>query len=124
MRTQLVAAEWFRSRGWPFATSTGAGRSGVDIENMPGLSPEVKARRDFNPTGFLKQASTNRGDGLPFVVLRPDGYGEANVAKWAVLLTLDDFTGLLRKAGYGDWVADETLTREETLAAFRNHAEA
>ena len=101
MRTQLVVAEWFRDRGWPFATSTGAGRAGVDIENMPGLAPEVKARRDFNVTGFLKQAAANRGDGLPFVVLRPDGYGEANVDKWAAILTLDDFTALLRAAGYG-----------------------
>lgn len=106
MRTQLVTAQWFRERGWPFATSTGAGRQGVDIENMAGLAPEVKARRDLNLTGFLKQAKANGTNGLPFVVVRPDGYGEARVGEWACILTLADLTQLLLDAGYGTPVVD------------------
>ena len=101
-RSQKVVAEWFQKTGWPFAESTGAGRSGVDVTGIPGLACEVKARRDFNMTGFLKQAVANRGAGLPFVVIRPDGYGETRVGEWAVLINLSDFTGLLAKAGYGD----------------------
>ena len=102
MRTQKVAADWFGLHGWPFATSTGAGRSGVDIENMPGLAPEVKARNDLNLTGFLKQATKNRGEGLPFVIVRPNGYGETRVGEWAVIFTLADATELLRAAGFGN----------------------
>lgn len=102
MRSQLVVARWFAARGWPHATSTGAGRSGVDIENMAALAPEVKARRNLNIVGFLKQAVTQREHGLPFVVVRPDGLGEANLGAWAVLVRLDDFTELLLDAGYGD----------------------
>lgn len=101
MATQQLAADWFRAHGWPFATSTGAGRSGVDIENMPALSPEVKATPGDN-TGALKQAHTNRGQGLPFVVWRPNGYGPERIGEWPCLLRLDDLTALLRAAGYGN----------------------
>ena len=101
-RTQLVVAQWFQAHGFPFAESTGAGRSGVDVTGMPGLAPEVKARNDFNLTGFLKQAVSNRGDGLPFVVVRPNGYGETRVGDWGVVMTLADFTELVRDAGHGE----------------------
>lgn len=101
-KTQALTAEWFKKRGWPFATSTGAGRSGVDIENMAGLAPEVKGRRDFNLTGFLKQAKANAGGALPFVVVRPDGYGPARIGEWGMIFTLKDGTELLRAAGYGN----------------------
>jgi hypothetical protein len=101
-RTQAVVAEWFKNHGWPYAESTGAGRAGVDVTGVPGLACEVKARRELNLTGFLKQAGTHRQHGLPFVVCRPDGYGETRVGEWAVLLTLADFTELLHAAGYGD----------------------
>lgn len=99
--TQSLTADWFRTHGWPYATSTGAGRCGVDVENMPGLSPEVKATPGDN-SGALKQAHANRGEGLPFVVWRPNGYGPERIAEWPCLLRLDDLTALLRAAGYGD----------------------
>jgi hypothetical protein len=100
-RSQKVVAEWYAEHGWPFAESTGAGRPGVDITGIPGLACEVKARRGFNLTGWLKQATQERRHGLPYVVVRPDGYGEAKVGQWAVLMTLQDHTDLLREAGYG-----------------------
>jgi hypothetical protein len=101
MATQKLVADWFRARGWPFATSTGAGRSGADIDNMPGLSPEVKATPGDN-SGALRQAQRNRGEGVPFVVWRPNGYGPERIAEWVVLTRLDDHTRLLHDAGYGD----------------------
>lgn len=104
-RSQAVVAEWFAARGWPYAESTGAGRSGVDVTGMPGLAIEVKARRNLNIVGFLRQAVANR-KGLPFCVVRPDGMGEKSVGAWAVLVRLDDFTTLLHDAGYGTPVVD------------------
>lgn len=100
-RSQKVAAQWFADHGWPFAESTGAGRQGSDVTGVPGLQVEVKARRDFTPLAWLRQARTG-GAGLPFVVFRCDGQGEANVGEWGVLLSLADMTELLRGAGYGD----------------------
>lgn len=100
MRSQKVVAEWFRDFGFPYAESAGAGRSGSDIIGVPGLKVEVKARRAFSPLAWLKQAKDAPGKGLPFVVFRCDGQGEANVGEWGVLLTLAEMTQLLKDAGY------------------------
>lgn len=104
--TQRLVAQWFAKRGWPFAESTGAGRSGVDVTGLPGLSAEVKATAG-DVTGALRQAHSNRGEGLPFVVWRPNGYGQERIASWPVILRLDDFTELLHAAGYGDALTEQ-----------------
>jgi hypothetical protein len=106
-RTQKVLAEWFARHGWRYAESTGAGRAGSDITGMPGLSPEVKARRAFEPVAWLKQAALDR-DGVPFVVFRPNGMGEQSVGKWGMLFTVEHGTQLLRLAGFGDPPPQET----------------
>lgn len=100
--TQNGVAAWFRVHGWPFAESAGAGRVGRDVTGMPGLAPEVKARAEFTPMAWLRQAEAAAGEDLPFVVWRPNGMGPANIGKWGVMLSLEDFTALLRLAGYGD----------------------
>lgn len=99
-RSQKVVAEWFQRHGWPFAESTGAGRSGSDLTGMPGLAAEIKARSDLQPLAWLKQAEANAG--LPFVIFRPNGMGEQSVGQWGVLVRLEVFTDLLRSAGFGD----------------------
>lgn len=100
--TQRAVASYLAEHGWPFATDTGAGRPGEDILGTPGLSIEVKARRDLSLTAWLKQARSNGRGGLPLVVHRPDGYGTARVADWPVTLRLADLVDLLHEAGYGD----------------------
>ncbi len=99
--TQNLAAAWFKAHGWPYAESAGAGRSGRDVLGMPGLAAEVKSRRLFRPSEWVRQAVDNAGGDLPFVVSRPDGMGPASIADWPVTLRLADFTDLLRAAGYG-----------------------
>ena len=104
-KSQAIVAEWFAGHGWPFAESTGAGRTGNDVTGVPGLRIEVKARRGFTPLAWLRQVRAGAetwNHGVPFVVFRCDGQGEANVGEWAVLLRLDDMTTLLHEAGYGD----------------------
>ena len=101
MASQRIVADWFKANGFPFAESTGAGRAGVDVTGMPGVAIEVKARRGFNLTGWLKQATSERRHGLPVVIVRPDGYGPARIAEWGCVLTLADMSQLLREAGYG-----------------------
>ena len=97
--TQTAVARWFAQHGWPYAESAGAGRQGVDVTGMPGLSVEVKARRDYSPAAWIRQARQNPG--LPFVVHRPDGSGPATIADWPVTMPLADFTALLHAAGFG-----------------------
>jgi len=102
--TQRAYADYARNNGWPYAQPVGAGANGRDIENMPGLAPEVKAPRDenFRIAGALRQAVKNAGGDLAYVVYRPDGSGPATVADWPCIIRLEDLTWLLRAAGYGD----------------------
>ena len=99
--TQAVAAEWYRANGFPYCTDAGAGRRGRDLLNMIGLAPEVKARRDFDPLAFCRQAASNAAGDVPFVLLRCDGQGPAVVDQWPVITTNWHWTRLIRLAGFG-----------------------
>jgi hypothetical protein len=97
--TENLYAAYCRANGWPYAEAVKA--QGRDTTGMPGLAPEVKARRKFDPLNWLRQAKRNAGNDLGYVVWRPDGMGEKSIEDWGVLLTVGDFTALLRAAGYG-----------------------
>lgn len=105
--TQNAVADWFKEHGWPHAESAGSGRRGTDVLGLPGLLVEVKARRELRLLEWLKQHSLPAMLGRPdswahvFVVHRPDGMGPAQIQGWPVTMRLDDFTALLREAGYG-----------------------
>jgi hypothetical protein len=99
-QTQRLIAAHLQTNGWPHATDAGAGRPGSDILGTPGLAIEVKARRDFSPLAWIRQAGQQPG--LPLVIHRPDGMGPATVGDWPVTLKLNDMLTLLRAAGYGD----------------------
>lgn len=114
--TQHILARWFQARGWPYAESTGAGRTGSDLTGMPGLACEIKARAGFSPLAWIRQARAG-GTGLPFVVLRCNGQGEAAVGEWPVLLRLGQFTELLTAAGYGTTQLDPWDAEAESRLA-------
>src|SRR5690625_5240065 len=98
-RTQRLVAEWFATRGWPFAESAGARRQGSDVTGPPDPASEVKARRNFDPLAWIRQAHDGADGRLPFVVMRANGQGEKTVGDWIVLTRLETFTQLLREAG-------------------------
>lgn len=100
--TQRILAEWYRSHGFPWATSTGASEGGMDITNMVGLAPEVKATTEVPLLAALRQAQRNAKGAVPFVVWRPNGYGPDKIGQWVMAMTVEDGTRLLRQAGYGD----------------------
>lgn len=100
MATQRAVAAYLAINGWPYATDAGAGRNGCDILGVPGLSIEVKARRDFSPLAWLRQASCSAG--VPIVVHRPDGMGLASLHDWPAIMRLADLVEVLRGAGFGD----------------------
>jgi len=111
--TQRLVASYLKGHGWPWATDAGAGRTGSDILNTPGLKIEVKARRDFSPTGWVRQASGVVTPGLACVVQRPDGYGPAKIEDWLMITRFGDGVILLRQAGYGDPLPDSPLVPPE-----------
>jgi len=99
--SQAIVARYLKQHGWLFAESTGAGRAGSDITGTPCIDWEVKARRGFNPTEAMTQAAERIEEGvIPVAVLRPDGWGEAKIAKWPAIVPLEVLVQLLREAGY------------------------
>jgi hypothetical protein len=97
-----VVAEHFAANGFPHAEPVGAGRAGSDIVGLVGIDVEVKARRDLNLVGLMKQLDARAKDGvLGIGVVRPDGMGETTVGMWPAVMCLDDLIALLRAAGYG-----------------------
>jgi hypothetical protein len=74
-RTQKVIADYLKT-WFPYADTAGAGRQGEDILNVPTISIEVKARADFQPLAWIKQAESNADGKLPMVIMRCNGQGE------------------------------------------------
>ena len=58
--TQNAVAAYFRDHGWPHAETAGAGRQGVDVLGLAGISCEVKARRQLALPAWLRQARPPR----------------------------------------------------------------
>jgi hypothetical protein len=97
--TEEAVAEVFRDHGWHNAFKVGSGAPGKDLLGCPGLSCEVKSRRDLNLPAWLRQAA--KYDGLPFVIHRPDRFGPRSVGIWPMTFMVKDGVPLLRRAGYG-----------------------
>lgn len=98
--SQNAVAQAFKAAGFRYAESAGAGRNGRDVLGTPGLAVEVKARRDWSPMAWTKQAAAAADGDLPVVVARPDGFGPAHLDDWPCILRFADLVSLLRAAGY------------------------
>lgn len=55
---------------------------------MPGLCVEGKARAEFAPLSWLKQATDCAAGDIPIVVWRPNGYGLAQIDQWPLMTQL------------------------------------
>jgi hypothetical protein len=99
--TEYLVARRLAEDGWPYAEPTGSGTPGRDIKGTPGIAIEVKARADFSPAAFMRQATRNAGGDLAVVVIRPIGGGESNLDAWPAMISFADLRRLLHAAGYG-----------------------
>lgn len=101
-KTQALVAAYLAAHGWPRAETRPASLSGTDVMHADGLAVEVKARADFAPLLWMRQAQRNAAPAqVPLVVMRPNGSGEGDVADWPAFLRLSDLVALLHAAGYG-----------------------
>lgn len=99
-KTQDIAALYLVESGAILARAVAASERGRDIIGVPGVAPEVKARRAFSPKAWMKQARANAGPDIPIVIMRPDGVGPESVKDWPVFFRFEDAVALLRKAGH------------------------
>ena len=101
-RSQKVLAMYLAENGFPFAESTGAGRSGSDVTGTVGIDWEVKARAGFSPAETMRQMKDRAKDGdIRIAVLRLNGQGEKSISDWVCMLSVEQLVNLLRDAGYG-----------------------
>ncbi len=91
--TEELVARFLREHGFPHAERRPASLPGTDITGTPGWAWECKARRSLDLTGWLKQAASR--EGMPLLVVRPDGYGESRIADWPVVLRFSDAATLV-----------------------------
>ena len=99
-RTQKVIAEYLK-QFWAYADTAGAGRQGEDILNIPTLSIEVKARSDFQPLAWIKQAEANANGKLPIVIMRCNGQGE-DVGQYLMFGRVEDLVPVLHQVAPSD----------------------
>lgn len=88
----MLASRWQDNGIAPNAYAIGAGESGNDIQRVPGLAVEVKAKDTVSLPAALRQAQS--GDGMPIVVWRHNGQGEGTIGEWTVSMSLTDFETL------------------------------
>jgi len=110
-RTQKVIAEYLKS-WFPYADTAGAGRQGEDILNVPTISIEVKARADFQPLAWIKQADANANGKLPMVIMRCNGQGE-DVGEYLAFVKVKDIMPIL-----ADLLPTSEITRCTSCGAY------
>jgi hypothetical protein len=103
-RTQKVIADYLK-QWFPYADTAGAGRQGEDILNVPTISIEVKARSDFQPLAWIKQAESNATGKLPMVIMRCNGQGE-DAGEYLAFVKVKDIMPIL-----ADLIPTEEITR-------------
>jgi predicted RecB family endonuclease len=103
---EQTVAKYLRAEGFELATThrSALGRNGVrqeaDIIGVPGCAIEVKARRNLDILGSLRQAEQAAvGRQIPIVVSKPIGVGLNSVGFWPCFLYLRHLVPLLPREG-------------------------
>lgn len=107
---QRAVASYLAEHVWPAATTQGAGVRGRDVQKVP-VSIEVKARRDFSPQAWIREArrrhrTLETRDALkvrsvdvlpPYAVWCPFGVAEDNPEMFMVIRRFDEDTAILKE---------------------------
>ena len=109
-RTERVVAAYLSQ--WWRSASVGRG-AGKDILNVP-FDVEIKARTDFQPLAWLRQASKRAAISkeIPIVCCRMNGQGE-DASEYLAFMRFSDLVQLLLKSGYGDIQQDSVNLEPE-----------
>jgi hypothetical protein len=91
---ERAVVAWLREHGYPDARRylAGDGRQPGDIDAIPGLSLEVRARAVCKPGSWLDGAEKAAGGRLAVVLYHPPGVGD--VGDW---VAMERFSGFLER---------------------------
>jgi hypothetical protein len=87
---EQAVARYLQTMGYPLActarAASGGFQFGEDILGVPGVSLEVKNRRDLDLAASLRQAAIQGGpDKIAVVIIKPVGVGLESVGDWWAL---------------------------------------
>lgn len=87
---EQAVARYLQDQGYPLActarSSSGGMQFGEDILGVPGVSLEVKNRRDIQLGASLRQAAIQGGpEKIAVVIIKPVGVGLESVGDWWAL---------------------------------------
>lgn len=117
--TELIAHRRWK-KVFPKCQVVNSSAPGPDLIKTDPFIVEIKARSQFNPSTWFRQAKKNAekakgaGKKIPLVVMRPNGTGPESVDDWLVFLRQGDFLELV-KSGLGgiEGEGDRGSTTEE-----------
>jgi len=96
----VIVADYLQKHGVPDAEPTFGSEPGRDVKNVPGLAFEVKARSEFRPLEWARQAEAAADGDVPVVVVRCNGQGEKSVDEWLAFVRLSDLVKLVTSPPY------------------------
>jgi hypothetical protein len=101
---ERAVVRYLRSCGYQLATTSrnanGGKQFGEDIIGVPGVSLEIKNRRDLLIGPALTQATIAGGPGkIPVVVAKPIGVGMDSVDRWWAFTWFSEMVQLFPKWG-------------------------
>ena len=110
--------DYLKSRGFfrAFRRRTQGVLDKGDIGGIDNVVIEIKNHGVYKFGSWMKELAQEKSNALAWtagLVVKPKGVGATRVRDWWVMMTLEDYTALLERAGYGPIRrADETLTED------------
>lgn len=105
---EMVVRDTLRKLGFPWTERTRAGyeRDTADLHLLPqrlvvAQVKNVRTPRWMEWMADLEEQKINAGADVAFLVWKPYGVGETRSGEWLSVMRLQDYTELLRRAGYG-----------------------
>lgn len=102
---ETAVVNWLREHGWPSAERRAlAGNADRgDIAGIVGVVLEVKAKKEMDLSGWVKEAETERrNDGADFGIVIAKKRGTTDVGEWYAVMPVEQLAALLDAAGYGN----------------------
>lgn len=114
---ETTARDHYRRNGFPHTERTRAGytRDAADLHLCPGVVTQVKNCRVLRWDDWLTQLAQQRTEAkadVAWLTVKRPGMGDTRVGQWLAVMTINDFTALLRAAGYGQPPDDRHVDAE------------
>jgi hypothetical protein len=94
-RNERALVSWLREHGWPDARRTlaGDGLQPGDVDAIPGVCIEVRARAECKPGSWMLDAERQAHGRLALVIYHPPGVRDPG--EWIAMVRLHEIPGLL-----------------------------